>query len=295
MQKTALDNEPTNMCKLKHFNRSVHTRLISLPLTFVLLSILGTQVQAQTLGDYSRNATPTQKTLVLGGGVKLELVLIPAGKFMMGSPPGEKQRFSEWPQHEVRITRPFYMGKYPVTNEQTKAVMDKIDGHPFFAGMNNPVYAFSWNDAQDFCKKLSVMTGKTVRLPTEAEWEYACRAGTTTRYFSGDSDTSLTDVAWFRDNSNRTHPVGQKKPNAWGLYDMCGNVAQWCQDYWARYEPGAAVDPHGPEVGETRVLRGCCFFQAADDCRSAARGNNLQGCNMGGTGFRIVMETNSMP
>jgi len=169
-----------------------------------------------------------QLTLDLDGGVKLELVLIPAGKFMMGSEKGVPVLpigGAEKPVHEVTISQPFCMGKYVVIQEQWQAIMG--NNPSTFQGAKNPVEGVSWNDAQEFCKKVSEKVAKTVRLPTEAEWEYACRAGSTTEYCFGDAENGLADYAWFSVNSGNTpHPVGEKKPNAWGLYDMHGNVWQ---------------------------------------------------------------------
>ena len=164
-----------------------------------------------------------------GSHVKLELVLIPAGRFVMGSPPHEKGRSElECLPIKVTISRPYYMGKYPVTQEQYEKIMGRNLSD--MKDPRNPVERISWNDASDFCRKLSALTGQTVRLPTMAEWEYACRAGTTTRFCSGDSDSALNRVGWYEGNSGRTtHPVGQKSPNGWGLYDMHGNVYEWCQ------------------------------------------------------------------
>jgi formylglycine-generating enzyme required for sulfatase activity len=195
-----------------------------------------------------------QMALDLGGGVKLELVLINAGKFMMG---GDKN-YDEKPVHEVTISQPFYMGTYLVTQEQYEKVMAAT---PSFnkAQPKNPVEQVSWFQANEFCKKLSASSGKTVRLPTEAEFEYALRAGTTTEFFFGDDIAALPDYAWFVGNSDKsTHPVGQKKPNPWGLYDMLGNVWQWCSD--------AAAD-------DKKVVRGCAWNTRAEDARLTVRGS----------------------
>lgn len=161
-------------------------------------------------------ARPKEAALDLGGGVKMEFVLIPAGKFVMGSPETEKDRGTNEAQHEVTITMPFYIGKFVVTQEQYEAVMGKNPSH--FKGAKDPVESLKWSDAQAFCKKASKKIGKNIRLPSEAEWEYACRAGTTTRFYSGDADADLDAVGWYYSNSGQTsHPVGEKKPNPWGL------------------------------------------------------------------------------
>ncbi|HEY3324146.1 MAG TPA: SUMF1/EgtB/PvdO family nonheme iron enzyme [Planctomycetota bacterium] len=245
-------------------------------------------------------------SLDLAPNVKLEMVLIPAGKFTMGSPAAEAKRTESETLHPVTLTRPFYMGKYPITQLQYEVVMAKNPSTTKAA--NNPVDMVSWNDAEDFCAKLSKKFGKTVRLPTEAEWEYACRAGSTTAYYFGDSETALGDYGWFKDNSEEkpgekkgfivkmTHPVGLKKPNAWGLYDMHGNVCQWCQDWFEKYTEDAAIDPQGPARGERRMLRGGSVNLVAGDCRSAFRIGyppERVGGHVGGFGFRVVVEAAS--
>ena len=167
---------------------------------------------------------------------------------MVGSPPSEADRWYNEMQHQVAITHPYYIGKYVVTQDQYEKVMGTNPSH--FKGAKNPVESVSWRDAQNFCKKLSATSGKTVRLPTEAEWEYACRAGTTTAYYFGESENVLADYAWFSSNANKTtHAVGEKKPNAWGLFDMHGNVFQWCQDWYGTYPSGLVADPTGAKGG----------------------------------------------
>jgi formylglycine-generating enzyme required for sulfatase activity len=202
-------------------------------------------------------ALPIPKILVidLGGGVKMDFVLIPAGEFVMGSPSGEGSD-KEHPQHQVRISRPFYLGKYEVTQEQWHAVMGSNPSQ--LKDPRNPVENVSWNDCQEFLKKLnSSVKGRYFRLPTEAEWEYACRAGSTTAYYFGDSASELGNYAWYLENAeHKPHPVGQKKPNAWGLYDMHGNVCEWCSDWYGPYESGKQTDPVGLSSGYFRVLRG---------------------------------------
>jgi formylglycine-generating enzyme required for sulfatase activity len=186
----------------------------------------------------------------------MKLVLIRPGKFMMGSPDSEQGRKgNEGPQHEVTISKPFYIGVTEVTQAQYEAVMGTNPSK--FKGPTNPVEMVTWEDASNFCRRLSEKTGKAVRLPTEAEWEYACRAGSKTRFSFGDSDSILGDYAWYGSNSGgMTHPVSQKKPNPWGLYDMHGNVWEWCADWRGPYSSEASTDPQGAGSGGTRVLRG---------------------------------------
>jgi formylglycine-generating enzyme required for sulfatase activity len=163
----------------------------------------------------------------------------------------------EKPAHPVTLTQPFYMGKFTVTQEQYEELIGENPSH--FKGKDNPVESVSWDDAQAFCKKLSHQTNQTVQLPTEAEWEYACRAGTMTMYHSDDTESDLDRVAWYGKNSkNTTHPVGQKEANAFGLYDMHGNVLHWCKDWYGAdyYKKSVAENPQGPDQGTYRVLRG---------------------------------------
>jgi formylglycine-generating enzyme required for sulfatase activity len=245
------------------------------------------------------SAKEKELTLDLGNNVSMKLLLIPAGKSMMGSPDGEKDGLTdERPQHEVTISKPFYLGVYEVTQEQYEQIMGKNPSE--FKGAKYPVEAVIWEDAVEFCKKLSAKTGKTVSLPTEAQWEYACRAGTKTRFGFGDKDEDLGDYAWWGyDNGNsekQTHPVGQKKPNAWGLYDMHGNVWEWCSDWYAdSYANAKKQDPTGPDSGELRVLRGGSWFSFPQHCRSASRnskavGNRILSIFVGGFRVAVVLK-----
>lgn len=160
----------------------------------------------------------------------------------MGSPDSDNNTYkSEKPQHKVTV-KEFYIGKYPVTQAQYEAVINTNPSH-FSSNPNNLVERVIWNDARKFCQKLSQLTGKEYQLPSEAEWEYARRAGTTSRYYFGDNAKQLGDYAWYSGNSNRkTHPVGEKQPNPWGLYDMNGNVWEWCEDKWHENYEGAPTD-----------------------------------------------------
>jgi formylglycine-generating enzyme required for sulfatase activity len=199
------------------------------------------------------------------------MVSLPAGKFLMGSSESD----SEKPPHQVKVNS-FAIGKYPITQAQYQAVMGNNPSQ-FKNNPQNPVECVSWNDAKAFCQKLSRITGKTYRLPTEAEWEYACRAGTTTRYYFGDNDNQLGDYAWGRENSNnKTHPVGQKKPNGWGLYDMSGNVWEWCEDDWHDSYAGAPDDgtawiDNDNRSQSRKCLRGGSWINFPILCRSANR------------------------
>ena len=234
----------------------------------------------------------------LGKGVKLEMVLIPAGKFMMGFTKKELADFKvDWQediknltkkelgkkeiddvdlimsfqgkQHEVTLTKPFYMGKYEVTQEQYKAVMGKNPSRT--KGAKLPVTKVSWEDCQEFNKKLNKKTNGGYRLPTEAEWEYACRAGTTTAYSFGDKITPK-DANYLDSVIGKSVAVGSYKPNAFGLYDMHGNVWEWCEDWYGEY-PFAVTDPKGPATGKDRVLRGGSFLNYVSQARSSFQYN----------------------
>jgi formylglycine-generating enzyme required for sulfatase activity/serine/threonine protein kinase/Flp pilus assembly protein TadD len=222
---------------------------------------------------------PAGPAAMLTNSLGMKLVLLPAGEFQMGSPASDRDASSnEKPQHRVRITKPFYMGVYEVTQGEYERVMGTNPSNFKESGSSAPVETVSWYDAQEFCKKLSSRpeeqaAGRVYRLPTEAEWEYACRAGSTTKYTFGDSEAELGQYAWFAGNSERkTHPVGQKKPNAWGLYDLHGNVWEWCQEWDGSYAAGSVSDPSGPSSGSDGVVgRGGGWRFRPWDCRSSFR------------------------
>jgi len=222
----------------------------------------------------------------LGKGMKLDLVLIPAGKFMMGSPTSEKERRGEETQHEVTLTKPFYMGKYEVTQEQWEAVMGNNPSSKT-KGAKLPVTNVSWEDCQEFIKKLNAKTNGGYRLPSEAEWEYACRAGTTTAYSFGDKITPK-DANYVDSKIDKPVAVGSYKPNAFGLYDMHGNVYEWCEDWYGDYRVGTATDSKGAETGELRVLRGGSFYIFASSARSSNRGGFTPSIRKGSDGFRLA-------
>ena len=336
---------------------------------------------SESVADYAKKVNlPATKTLDLGNGVKLELVLIPAGKFIMGTPeptpltPVDENGFQkkiitgevllaisaaallvmvvvvvvqavrkkrrpqislallllvtvavggcvlsafhwrqsvrgleaarlryqaaqarydaatpeEKPAHPVTLTHPFYMGKFAVTQAQYEQVIGRNPSH--FIGKDNPIETVTWHDAQEFCKKLIEQTKDTIRLPTEAEWEYSCRAGTRTTYYSGDEDRDLSRVGWSAENSKATHPVGQKEPNVFGLYDMHGNVWQWCQDCYADdyYSKSPTEDPTGSVKGTSRAIRGGDWLDYPLYCRTAYRRGIDPNDHGHEVGFRVV-------
>ena len=220
---------------------------------------------------------------------QIEMVLIPAGTFMMGSPDDDQfYRSYEGPQHQVSVPA-FYLGKYEVTQAQYQAVMGTNPSS--FKGADLPVEQVSWNDAKEFCRRLSQMTGREYRLPSEAEWEYACRAGTTGDY-AGDLDA----MAWYDKNSgSQTHPVGQKQPNGFGLYDMLGNVSEWCEDYYHSSYAGAPTNGSAWLSGDSsfRVLRGGSWVSGAASLRSAYRNRFVPGDSNYLIGLRVVAVSRS--
>ncbi|MFM9115003.1 MAG: SUMF1/EgtB/PvdO family nonheme iron enzyme [Planctomycetota bacterium] len=218
------------------------------------------------------------------------LIWVPEGDFWMGS---EKGYSDEKPVRAVRLTQGFYLGKYPVTNEQYGRYLAAQDGKPRvpeywndrrFNQPDQPVVGVSWDEAMAYC----AWAGG--RLPTEAEWEYACRAASTTAYCFGDDESQLGEYAWYEKNSGgRTQPVGHKKPNSWGFHDMHGNVWEWCQDWVGMYDPRTLVDPTGPSKGEVRSLRGGGWGYDAARCQSTFRGRTGPSIRGDGLGFRLAL------
>jgi formylglycine-generating enzyme required for sulfatase activity len=241
-----------------------------------IAGILGRPVHPGQKTDEVRDIEPEkvhisieepEKIAKQGNSIGMKFTLIPAGEFNMGSEESDDEK----PVHMVKIKNPFYLGTYLVTQAEWEAVMD--DNPSDFKSDDLPVEWVSWDNVQKFIKKLNEteVTDK-YRLPSEAEWEYACRAGTTTRYSFGDDESELDDYAWYDENSDDDmHPVGQKKPNSWGLYDMHGNVCEWVQDVWHDSYDGAPTDGSAWESGDgaDRVFRGGSRLDDAWDGRSA--------------------------
>jgi uncharacterized protein (TIGR02996 family) len=226
----------------------------------------------------------------LGKGVTLPLVLIPAGTFWMGSPTRETGRWSEeGPRHQVRISKPFWLGRTPVTQAQYQRVMEPNGKPKAKASADRPVCHVDWRAAGKCCERLSKRFGGRFRLPTEAEWEYACRAGTATPTYLGAGVDRAALAGWYLDNAGRkVHPVGEKVPNAWGLYDMLGNVLNWCADGRREFTKEAVADPVGPDTN--RGIKGASWKSMGFRVRCAARFPYQEDDAFDDLGFRVVME-----
>jgi formylglycine-generating enzyme required for sulfatase activity len=283
--------------KMINSNRNISMRILQ----FLIMPAL-------LCGGMATAADKPQKELSLdcGKGQTLTLTMIPSGEFQMGSPAILKGKFFsgfhggarpvEEPQHKVQITKPFYMGVYTVTQAQYEALMGTNPSR--YRGPKRPVEMVSWDEAVEFCKKLSEKTGRQIRLPTEAEWEYACRAGTTTPFYTGEilspKQANFQDILSWAESEvyHSTVPVGSYPPNPWGLYDMAGNVSQWCQDWYdPKYYKGSPVeDPSGPASGPWRVARGGGWDSEPGRCRSASRKEYLDpaAARSWTKGFRVV-------
>jgi len=219
-------------------------------------------------------------------GITMDLAHIDSGAFIMGSALEEPGHFANETQHEVTISRGFYIGLTPVTQAQWTALMSSNPSH--FRGEDLPVENVTWTEATTFCEQLSQKINRHVRLPTEAEWEYVCRAGNSAPTFVA---KALDEVSWYEANSNDVvHAVQGKKPNAWGVYDMCGNVAQWCDDWFEEYPRHEVTDPPGPLLGTSRVVRGGSWLSLARCCRAAYRFKASPDERNNYTGFRVAID-----
>ena len=239
--------------------------------------VITTQPKSQTVNE----GESVTFSVVATGGLDLDMIWIKPGTFTRSG-------------YNVTLSKGFWLGKYEVTQAQYEAVMGTNPS--YFKGSDLPVECVTWHNATNFCAKLNAQekaagrlpSGYEYTLPTEAQWEYACRAGTTGDY--NVNGATLSDLGWYADNSNsKTHPVGQKKPNAWGLYDMHGNVWEWCLDWYGDYPSSAVTDPKGPSSGSDRVIRGGGWSGNANRCRSAYRNLNYPGFGYGHIGFRVAL------
>lgn len=256
-------------------------------LSLQLFSVLGIMLFPRLCP--AADTIPTGYTNSIG----MEFLRVSPGKFLMGSSEAEGGSSKERPRHTVHISIPFYLGKYEVTQGQWLAVMGKR--HPSnFPSPDRPVDEVSWNDAQAFIQKLNEKEKNNYyRLPTEAEWEYAARAGSESAYCFGEDPEGmiLGQYAWYEVNSGQqSHPVGTRQPNAWGFYDLHGNVAEWVQDFYDKsyYSGSPEKDPMGPTTGRKRVVRGGSWINQAFSCRSAARGYYSEDYTDSDFGFRIM-------
>lgn len=239
------------------------------------------------------------KTISLTGDVSMEMVWCPAGTFMSGSPETELDRDTNETQHEITLSNGFWLGKYEVTKEQWYAIMGTKpwqDQDDVVDDMESPATYLSWDDTQSFITAANDATGLSLALPTEAQWEYACRAGTTTRFYWGDDPlyTDIAGYAWYYANTDDAseayaHNVGLKSSNPWGFYDMIGNISEWCQDWYKEdLGDGDETDPDGPNSGTDKVQRGGSWSSNPNNCRAANRTHKEPGLANVRYGFRMV-------
>lgn len=228
-------------------------------------------------------------TIPVKDGVSIEMIKVEAGTFMMGATPEmEIPDDDEKPVHQVTLTNDYYIGKYEVTQALWQTVMESNPSS--FKGNNLPVEQVSWNDCQEFIGKLNSITGRKFRLPTEAEWEYAARGGKKSRGYQYSGSSNISDVAWYNGNSgSKTHLVGTKQANELGLYDMCGNVLEWCQNWYGSYVSSSQTNPTGAVSGSYRVIRGGSWYSSARFCRSSCRDSGTPGIRNSRLGLRLVL------
>ena len=244
---------------------------------------------ANTLSSSGSSLSGNALTIPVKNGISIEMVKVEAGSFDMGATSEMENPYEdEKPVHRVTLTNNYYVGKYEVTQALWQAVMGSNPSK--FKGADLPVEQVSWNDCQDFVSKLNAMTGKRFRLPTEAEWEYAARGGKKSRGYQYSGSNTLGDVAWYGDNSgSKTHAVGTKQPNELGIYDMTGNVWEWCQDWYDSYSSSPQTNPTGAASGSYRVYRGGSWYVSAGLCRTSCRNNGAPGIRSIILGLRLVL------
>ncbi|WP_278855535.1 SUMF1/EgtB/PvdO family nonheme iron enzyme [Leyella stercorea] len=271
-------------------------------------SIVSQPIVAQQPMEQTPVTNVDNISIPVKNGISIDMVRVEAGKFTMGATAEmENPHHSEKPTHQVTLTNDYYIGKYEVTQALWKAVMgnnpSKFKGNnqalwktmmgknpSKFEGDNLPVEQVSWDDCQEFISKLNRITGKMFRLPTEAEWEYAARGGNKSRGYQYSGNNNLSDVAWYEDNSRmKTHAVGTKQPNELGIYDMSGNVYEWCQDWEGAYSSSSQVNPTGANSGSFRVIRGGSWVNCAVVCRSSYRYGRTPDYRDSHLGLRLVL------
>ena len=232
---------------------------------------------------------PQTVSIPVKDGISIDMVRVEAGTFTMGATPEMENPFGdEKPTHQVTLTNDYYIGKYEVTQALWQAVMD--NNPSWFKGDDLPIELVSWYDCQEFISKLNRITGKTFRLPTEAEWEYAARGGKKSRGYQYSGSSNISDVAWYIDNSgSKTHAVGSKQANELGIYDMTGNVWEWCQDWYDNYSSSSQVNPTSANSGSYRVVRGGSWSRIASFCRSSCRSGGAPDLRYGYLGLRLVL------
>jgi len=232
---------------------------------------------------------PTEFTDMLG----MKFIHILPGSFLMGYTPYNPERGSHEFRHQVTLTKEYYLQATPVTQDQWQAIMESNPSSFEDNGGDSPVETVSWEDVQEFIEKLNQRDGAfKYRLPSEAEWEYAAKAGRDTRFCYGDNYSKLKKYAWYKDNSGlKTHPVSLKNPNSWDLYDMHGNVWEWCQDWHDRYPSGSATDPLGPDSGSNRIIRGGSWGSDIWFCNSTDRFGRPPDFMAYNLGFRLAGES----
>lgn len=278
-------------------------KLLSLVL-FVALMVMGVMAQnndnltqrktTKPINNVNRPAAgslfSSNVLTITAGGVSFDVVRVKAGTFVMGCTDEQNRECDndENPSHRVTISQDYYIGKFEVTQDLFEAVMGYNPSN--WKASNLPVENVRWDEAQEFCNKLSRMTGRRFALPTEAQWEYAARGGMKSVGYKYCGSSEISDVAWYVENSYRqTHPVGSLRPNELGLYDMSGNVWEWCQDWYGDYSSSSQRDPKGPNSGSIHVLRGGGWDLDAESLRVANRGNYASDFSSGYYGFRVVM------
>ena len=264
----------------------------------ITLSKDATATQQSTVSQPIVAQQPVAQTPITNGdiisipvkdGISIDMVRVEAGTFTMGATPEMKDPWDdEKPTHQVTLTNDYYIGKYEVTQALWKAVMGKNPSK--FKGDNLPVEQVNWKDCQEFLSKLNNTTGKKFRLPTEAEWEYAARGGKKSRGYQYSGSNNISDVAWYEDNSgSKTHTVGSKQANELGIYDMSGNVWEWCHDWKGSYSSSSQVNPTGANSGSYRVGRGGSWRHAARGCRSSYRNNSTPDNRNDSLGLRLIL------